>query len=309
MREIVVLSDGPAKAREVRKGGVGRERKNNQDGSHRHVIEDAFTGHRGKQKRKNTLIAGPSGGGSLNAIRADEIGDSCEEHHQKSNDDRERAPGGRNDGFAERFHAIAYGFDPGHRGAAAGKCLEDAPSAGKRCRPRNWGKRLNRHRMTARKKRLEQAHEDGSEQRSCEQISWGHEDQPGIAHAAEIDQGDEHQDSEADGQGVGLQARRHRDKRADTSGNPNRDRQHVINHERRCSQKARGDAEVLSRDGVGASAAGIGLDRLPVREINDGQEDDDARADGNHVSDSRRAKRDQQRESGFGTVSRGAEGV
>ncbi len=108
---------------------------------------------------------------------------------------------------------------------------------------------------------------------------------------------------------MGLQAGHSRHERAYARGNADRDGEYVINHESGGGQEACRDAEVLARDGVGASAAGIGMDRLPVRKINDREQDDDAHADGNYVSDSRRAKRNQQSKSGFGTVGRGAQRV
>ena len=48
---------------------------------------------------------------------------------------------------------------------------------------------------------------------------------------------------------------------------------------------------------------------MPVGKIDDGEEDDDADADGEDVGDAGRAERDQKGERGFGSVGGGTEGV
>jgi len=42
VREVVVLCDGAAEAREIGEGGVGGERKNEKNGGHGQVVERAF---------------------------------------------------------------------------------------------------------------------------------------------------------------------------------------------------------------------------------------------------------------------------
>ena len=101
----------------------------------------------------------------MDAVHAHEIGDSGEKNHQQNDDHRESAPRGSNNWFAEGFHAVADGFNAGHRGAAAGKCLQNDPGAGNGRGLRDLGKRFDGDRMPAGNERPEQTDEDGREQR------------------------------------------------------------------------------------------------------------------------------------------------
>src|SRR5262249_435745 len=166
MWEVVVLCDGAAKAREVRECSVGGERQNNQDRSHRRVIEDPFACNCNEKEGKHALIAGASRVRCSDAINADEIGDSREERHQKSNDYCERASCHRNHWFAKRFHPVAHSLDANHGGAAASKGLENDPSAGKRRGLRNRGGGPNRDWGAAPGGSLEQPDNRGRHERS-----------------------------------------------------------------------------------------------------------------------------------------------
>ena len=83
----------------------------------------------------------------------------------------------------------------------------------------------------------------------------------------------------------------------------------VVNHQSSGSKEAGRNAEILARDSVRSTATGVCLDRLTVREINDGEQHDDAGADRNNIGNSRRAKRNEQRQGSLRAVGRGTEGI
>src|SRR5271165_4522128 len=129
--------------------------------------------------------------------------------------------------------------------------------------------------MTTSGKSFENADGNSHEQASNEQIRRSHENQAGFPHATQVDQRDEHQNSEAQCKRMRLQARHRGNKRADTSGNAHCNHQNVINHESSGGKEASGDAEILARDGVRPTTRGIGLYRLTVGKIDDDQQYDD----------------------------------
>jgi hypothetical protein len=111
---------------------------------------------------------------------------------------------------------------------------------------------------------FEQADHNCREKSSNKQIGRRHEDQASFQPAAEIDEGDEHQNSEAEGKCMRLQTRHRGNQRADTRGNAHCNHQYVVNHQSGGSKQTGGDAEILPRDGGRPTTAGIGLDRLTV---------------------------------------------
>ncbi len=115
--------------------------------------------------------------------------------------------------------------------------------------------------------------------------------------------------AEAELERVRLEARDSGDERADAGGDADRGGEHVIDHQRGCGKQARAGAQVFAGDRVGSAAVRIGLDGLPVGEIHDAQQDDDADADREDVSDAGGSERDQQRERSFGSVGGGTERV
>ncbi len=106
-----------------------------------------------------------------------------------------------------------------------------------------------------------------------------------------------------------LQAGHCGNKSADASGNAHRNHQNIIDHQSSGSQESRRNTEILPRDGVRSAATGISLDRLTVGKINDGEQHDDAGADGNHVGNSCRAERNEQRQGSLWAIGRGAKGI
>ena len=94
----------------------------------------------------------------------------------------------------------------------------------------------------------------------------------GIAHSANVDQRQQHQNPQAQGERMGLQRWHGGDQRADAGGDSDRGGQHIIDHQRRRREKPGPMPQILAGHGVRAAAARIGLDRLPVRKVNDHQQ-------------------------------------
>ena len=140
-------------------------------------------------------------------------------------------------------------------------------------------------------------------------VCRNHEEQPGFANAAKIYDRDHQQNAQANRQRVRLKFGNGGNERADSRGNADRRREHVVEHQCSCRQQSGVGAEVLRRDGVGAASARIRRDRLPVRKINDRQEHDDADTHRQDIRDARGAERNQQSQGGFGAVRRRAQRI
>ena len=118
-------------------------------------------------------------------------------------------------------------------------------------------------------------HHDEAVGRECEQ-------QAGLAHAAEVADGQDHNAGERQGQLVRREAGRCGRQREDSRRDRHRDRQHVVGEQRCTRQERRKRAEVLPRKDVRAAAGGIGLHALAVGEDDDGQQGRDPDRDREH---------------------------
>ncbi len=127
--------------------------------------------------------------------------------------------------------------------------------------------------------------------------------------AAHVDDGEDQQHSQAQLQGVWLQGGHGGDERAHAGRDAHGGGEDVVDHQGGRGQQARALAQVLAGHGVGAAAVRIGVDGLPVAEVDDGQQDHDRRAHRDDVFDAHQAQRDEQRERGLRAVRGGAEGV
>ncbi len=157
--------------------------------------------------------------------------------------------------------------------------------------------------------RLEQPNQNRDEQGAKKEIGRNHEDSAGLFDAAQIHDGDQEQNPETYRQSVGLQRRNGRHQRADAGRDSNGGGEHVIDHQRGGGQQARAFADVLARHGVGSATARVRIDGLAIREIDDGEQENDGAADGHDVGDAQRAERDQDGERRFRTVCGGTQRV
>ncbi len=119
----------------------------------------------------------------------------------------------------------------------------------------------------------------------------------------------QHQNSETHGQRVRQQRWNGRHQRAYAGRDSDRRGEHVVDEQSGRGQQPRACADVFARDGVGSASIRIGIDGLAIREVDDGQQENDGAADGDDVRNAQQAKRDQYGEGRFGTVCGGAQRV
>lgn len=87
------------------------------------------------------------------------------------------------------------------------------------------------------------------------------------------------------------------------------DHQDVIDHQSGGGHEPGARAQIPAGDCVRSPAPRIRLDRLPVGEVDDGEENDDARADGDDVEHAGRAQGNEKGQSRLRPVRGGAQGV
>src|SRR6266702_1742223 len=180
----------------------------------------------------------------------------------------------------------------------------DGCGDGRRGRQRGY-----RYRMSATEGHAHESANNGDKQSPDEEIRRHHEGYSRFADAAQIQNGDDDKNPDAESDGVRLQGGNGGDQRADAGGNAHGRRKNVVRQQSRRREKSGKGAQVEARDGIGAAAGGIGRDRLAIRKIDDDQQRDDGCADRNNVLHSEQTERNQQAEGGFRAVSGGAEGV
>ena len=118
-----------AEAWKIREAGVGGKRQHQQNGSDRHIIENASSTDGRDQLREHALIAGSKGIGRGDVIGRGQEGDARQKNSEQSNDDGEGELGDFCVRLLECADAVADGLDTGHGGAAAGKGLQQQPDA------------------------------------------------------------------------------------------------------------------------------------------------------------------------------------
>ena len=96
---------------------------------------------------------------------------------------------------------------------------------------------------------------------------------------------------------------------ADSGRDAHGHHQDVIDNQRRGRQQRDILPQIFARDRIRAAAARISRDGLKIGNIDDDQQRDNAEADGYDVLNAESAQRDQQRECGFRTVTRGAQRI
>ncbi len=250
MRQIVVRGDGFAKPRKIREGGVRGERKNEQNRSHRQVVENSLAEDGRNQHGKQALVAGLAGVGGGDAINLYEIRDSGEQQRQQKNNDCERALRVLYGGFAEGFHAVADGLDAGERRAAARKHFQEQPEADGLRHGRRRRQRRERHWMSAGEERAHQTARDRDEQCANEKVRGHDERTAGFADSPEIDDRDDEENADADRDCVRQQRRHCGNQRANACGNAHRGGKNVVGQQSCRSQQAREGAKIVARDCV-----------------------------------------------------------
>jgi hypothetical protein len=172
---------------------------------------------------------------------------------------------------------------------------------------RGGGQRRRRHErngMAAAAHGLDDSPEQDPAEADDKKIGRHAEDHPGLADPSQVDQRDDGEDAQAERQRMGLQPWQGRGQRGHSRRDADGHVEHVVEHQRRGREQARIGAEVFLGHDVGAAPVGIGGDRLPVGEVKDGQQRQNRPGDGNQVAQPDTAEGQEDRQGGFGAVSR-----
>ena len=108
-----------------------------------------------------------------------------------------------------------------------------------------------------------------------EEVGGHGKDTPGFAYPAQVADHDDGNEPEPDLDAVRHPLRKGRRECRDARSHADSHRQHVVDQQRGRRNQAGERPEVLFRDDVGATAARIRVDRLSIREDDDGQRDGD----------------------------------
>jgi hypothetical protein len=96
---------------------------------------------------------------------------------------------------------------------------------------------------------------------------------------------------------------------ADPCGNAHGGSENVIGEECGCGKQAGRRAKIEAGHCIGPATRGISGDRLAIGKVNDDQQSDDGRADGNDIANAEKAKRNQKAEGCFWAIGRRAESI
>ena len=135
------------------------------------------------------------------------------------------------------------------------------------------------------------------------------EERARLLHAAEVGRRDEHDEQGRDQDLVVREGRSRRGDRDRARRHRHRDGQHVVREDRRRGDQAGHRPQVLAGDDVGAAAAGVGANRLPVRRHDDREEGGDRERDGEPIRERRGPGQDEDEHHLLGGVRHRGEGV
>src|SRR5271157_1599250 len=307
--KVVILRDGAAEAREIGEGGVGGERQDEKNRADGQIVEIAFAENGGDEHGEKALVTRLAGIGGDDAVGLHEIGNSRQEHRQDKNNHGEGTLSVLHGGLAEGLDAVADGLDAGQCRATTGEDFQQQPVSDGLGDGRRRRKGSHGGWMSAAEENTNHACDDGDQQGTDKKIGGKREGQASIAHATEIDDGDDDQNADADRNGVRQQGRNGGDQGADSRGNAYGGGEDIVGEERGCGKQGCGRAQVEARHGVRAAAGGIGGDGLAIREVHDYEQRDDGGTDGNDVANAKKAERNQKAESGFRAVGGGAQAI
>ena len=202
MREVVVLRDGAAETRKISEGGIGGQRENDEDRADGQIVKKTFAENRGGEHGENALVPGLTRIGCGNSVSLYQIGNSRQQHRQEKNNHGESALGIFDCRLPESLHAVADSFHAGQGRATAGENLQQQPVAHGFGHGRRRRKRNSRCGMPSAEEHADNACDDGDEKCTDKQIGRNRESAASFAHAAEIEDGDDDQNANAERNGV-----------------------------------------------------------------------------------------------------------
>jgi hypothetical protein len=180
--------------------------------------------------------------------------------------------------WAEGGDAVGDGLHPRHRGAARGEGVEGDPQRGPEEEAAARRAEVQRPGLLCtgggQVTEGHPCHPDDQEHGhgGDEEVGGDGEHAPGLTDAPEVAEGDEDDEEHRYGHRVGLENGERRREGGRPGGDRHRDGQHVVGQEGHAGQLGGHEAEVVPGDHVGPARGGIGLDRLPVGQDEQGQD-------------------------------------
>ena len=205
-------------------------------------------------------------------------------------------------GLPERGDAVRDGLDAGQRRRSRREGVEDHEQGDGSGGGRELVRRRDRLGHRAATSASHESDDDHHEGRCHEGVRRDREQRAGFLDPAEVGEREEHDEAERDRDSVVCDLRDRRRDREHPGAHGNRDRQDVVDEERRRRGQARQDPEVLLADDVGAAARRIGADGLAVGRDHDREEQRDRQRDRDHEMDRRRARGEQDEQDLLGRV-------
>ena len=155
----------------------------------------------------------------------------------------------------------------------------------------------------------DEADRDQDEDADDEAVGRQGEDGAALAHAAQIAERHQNEEGEAERHGEARQLRRRGDEGEHPRRHAHRDVEHVVEHQRRRRDEAGRGPEVRAGDEVGAAAAGVGGDRLPIGDAHQQQQGEDGEGDRHERGEPRRPAEDEDDQRRLGAIGDGGERV
>ena len=128
------------------------------------------------------------------------------------------------------------------------------------------------------------------------------EEESCLAHAAQVSDDEQCDESEAGHHAVVVQLGYEARDRGDAGGSRDGDGQHVVDEERRCRDESRDDAVVLARDEVAAAAVWVCADDARLRQDDDREDEHDRDRDRHREREGRRPRESKNAHGLFGRV-------
>ena len=219
-------------------------------------------------------------------VRVEVVGQHRDAEEQRAEDDRHPRERGRRVlrlRPAERGHAVGDRLDAGERDGARREALEDQEqaerAAGLRAPPRTRSGSNGIVLMSPNQPKNDCVSPTTTSSGEDDDVEVGRdrEDPARLLDAAQVGERDERRRARGRAAPAGRRGpeRRDRDDRGDAGRDRHRDGEDVVDEQRRAGDERRVLAEVLAADDVGAAAARVGEDRLPVRRRDDREQDRD----------------------------------
>ena len=204
------------------------EGENQEDGNDGQIVESAFAKDGEQKHGKKALVAGPAGVGGDDAVGLHQIGNPGEQNGQNENDDSEGELSVLHTRFAKRLHAIADGLDSGESGTSTGEYFQEQPKRDGGGDRSGLRQRRNGDGMPVAEENANDSRGDHDEQSANERISGNHEGSAGVVDSAQVENGDNEENSEAKRNRVWLQGRNRGNEGADSRGDANGGGENVV---------------------------------------------------------------------------------